>query len=329
MNFWYKKHLTWQARLLLPIAKLVEIYTLRKRNNRASESYSVPVIVVGNITVGGTGKTPMIIWLARELTDLGLSVAVVSRGYGAKPNRPFPVEVAQSDLSEHVGDEPKLIQSLTNVRVVIDPQRDHAVKFLLDGEAPPDIIISDDGMQHYAMYRDLEILMLDGDRFLGNEHLLPAGPLREPSSRLESVDFKIVKVNDDSIIVRNDDWDRAVIKAGRPINQRGEILDSGKVILCSGIGNFNSFRQSAKQMGFEIVKEFRFKDHEAISKSVLEDQSSPILVTEKDMIKLSKDYDHVFALPIELQLSQSTRKAILKKIEGLKNEKSRHYSSEV
>lgn len=329
MKFWYKKHITWQALLLLPFAKLVEIYTIRKRNNRTSGSYSVPVVVVGNITVGGTGKTPMIIWLARELTKLGMSVAVVSRGYGAKPNRPFPVEVSSSDTSDLVGDEPKLIQSLTDVRVIIDPQRDQAVQYLLGSSELPDIIISDDGMQHYTMHRDLEILMLDGERYLGNQHLLPAGPLREPISRLESVDFKIIKHSSEKLSDDNLAGERAVIKASQPKNKLGKTLNAGKVILCSGIGNFNSFRQSTIQMGFDIVKEFQYKDHEAIPKSVLENQAWPILVTEKDMIKISDDFEHVFALPIELHISPSTRTAILKRIEELTREKSRHYSSKI
>jgi tetraacyldisaccharide 4'-kinase len=285
------------------------------------------VIVVGNITVGGTGKTPTIIWLVNWLKSEGFRPAVVSRGYGAKPNRSFPMLIRQDDTAQEAGDEPKLIQQKTKVPVVIDPDRNRAVQFLCQMySGDVDLIVSDDGMQHYAMYRDIEVLMVDGLRGLGNEKLLPAGPLREPKVKISSVDFILSKQGD---LQLNQPSETATADYRFPINMKGEALESQNVILCSGIGNFNSFYETVTSLGFHVSKKIELKDHQPIPASVLEDASLPIVVTEKDFIKLVNPPEYVFQLPFSLNYSDSFKSHFLKKLKEVIDEKSHHHSSSV
>lgn len=162
---------------------------LYRANFKKITKFSVPVIVVGNLTVGGTGKTPLVIWLAKLLQEQGYQPGIVSRGYGGRASQ-YPQWVnAQSDPTV-VGDEAALIAQKTNCPMVVDPKRVRAIKTLLD-KTNCNIVISDDGLQHYAMARDIEIVVIDGERGFGNEYCLPAGSLREPLSRLQKVDFII------------------------------------------------------------------------------------------------------------------------------------------
>lgn len=189
LKAWYEGHPA--LMLLRPLESLYRCVVQRKRARFVAgegEIYqsSVPVIVVGNITVGGTGKTPLILWLIEHCRRSGLRVGVVSRGYGAKPPQlPWRVEAGHS--AEVAGDEPLLIVQRSGVPLMIDPDRSRAVKALLACE-PLDLILSDDGLQHYRLARDLELVLIDAARGLGNRRCLPAGPLREPVERLQSVD---------------------------------------------------------------------------------------------------------------------------------------------
>ena len=148
-----------------------------------------PVIIVGNLSVGGNGKTPVVVWLVEELKKRGLRVGVISRGYGGK-SKTYPLFVTENTRPIEGGDEPVLIAKRTNAPVVISPNRQQAIELLLS-QAECDIIVSDDGLQHYKLQRDLEIVVMDAERALGNGFVLPAGPLRELPSRLKSVDFVI------------------------------------------------------------------------------------------------------------------------------------------
>ena len=150
----------------------------------------LPLIVVGNIYIGGNGKTPLVIELTRQLQAQGYRPGIVSRGYGAQNDKqtvPFPRRVQNNDVQLY-GDEPVLIQQATGCPVFIDPVRSRAVQ-AMEQQTDCNVIISDDGMQHYAMYRDIEINVTDARRQYGNGLCLPAGPLREPVSRLKSVDY--------------------------------------------------------------------------------------------------------------------------------------------
>lgn len=186
---WYAGHPA--LALLRPLEALYRRVVTRKRarflrGDSASYRAPVPVIVVGNITVGGTGKTPMILWLIEHCRQQGLKVGVVSRGYGARPPR-LPWRVQADQPADEAGDEPLLIVQRTGVPLMIDPDRARAVQALLASE-PLDLILCDDGMQHYRLARDLELVLIDAARGLGNGRCLPAGPLREPADRLREAD---------------------------------------------------------------------------------------------------------------------------------------------
>ena len=189
LKAWYEGHPA--LALLRPLESLYRRVVQRKRARFVAgegEIYQspVPVVVVGNITVGGTGKTPLILWLIEHCRRSGLRVGVVSRGYGAKPPQ-LPWRVEASHSAAVAGDEPLLIVQRCGVPLVIDPDRSRAVKALLASETL-DLILSDDGLQHYRLARDLELVLIDAARGLGNRRCLPAGPLREPVERLQSVD---------------------------------------------------------------------------------------------------------------------------------------------
>ena len=187
---WYEG--AWWTRLLAPLAWLWRRAAERRRGIGRSGAWRapVPVIVVGNITVGGTGKTPLVIWLVRWLQQRGLRPGVVSRGYGGKGNRsPLAVPSQGADPSR-CGDEPVLIAARTDCPVVVCRNRVKAVQALLKA-GDVDVVVADDGLQHYALARDVEIAVIDGHRGLGNGRLLPAGPLREPAQRLKQVDWVV------------------------------------------------------------------------------------------------------------------------------------------
>ena len=151
----------------------------------------MPIFVVGNISVGGTGKTPMVIWLAELLQREGYHPGIVSRGYGGKAGA-IPTMVTAASDAKAVGDEAVLIARRAACPMWVGHDRVFAIQKLLEFHRGIDVIISDDGLQHYRMPRDIEVAMIDGARRFGNELCLPAGPLREPVSRLEEVDFRVV-----------------------------------------------------------------------------------------------------------------------------------------
>ncbi|MFT7389172.1 MAG: tetraacyldisaccharide 4'-kinase [Candidatus Endobugula sp.] len=190
LDMWYAKR--WYAWLLLPVSWVYQLSAIIHQwwQKKRAIILPVPVIIVGNITVGGTGKTPVIIALARSLTAKNVSVGIISRGYGSRaPYYPYPVSV--NDLPHHTGDEPLLIARATQCPVMIGSHRVAAAQQLL-AEHDVDIILSDDGLQHHRLSRDIEIVVVDSQRGLGNHFCLPAGPLREPAKRLASVDWILI-----------------------------------------------------------------------------------------------------------------------------------------
>ena len=324
MNFWYSSKIKWQATLLSPLSLLVSAISGKRRAGRNKTPYKAPVIVVGNLTVGGTGKTPMIIWLVHKLQQQGFRVGVVSRGYGAAEKPDYPLSVsAQTDVSV-CGDEPKLIQNRTGCAIVVDPKRHRAVTHLLESHTV-DVVISDDGMQHYAMHRDLEILMVDGHRLFGNELLLPAGPLREAKSRLGSVDFIVTKGQPDKALPGSV---AAELSFSQPENYAGVILPHCDVCAVSGIGNFDSFVSSLTSLGFRVAEQVQFNDHQKIDRKVLASAQLPVIITEKDAVKLKlNDFPKTYVLKLDYSLPESFEHKLIDRIEALIHEKSRHHSS--
>jgi tetraacyldisaccharide 4'-kinase len=246
----------------------------------------VPVVVVGNITVGGTGKTPLILWMIEHCQRRGLRVGVVSRGYGARPPS-LPWRVMAEQSAEQAGDEPLLIVQRTSVPLVIDPDRGRAVRALLDAE-PLDLILSDDGMQHYRLARDLELVLIDAARGLGNQRCLPAGPLREPVQRLRSVDALLYNGAEADC----DDGYGFVLKPAALVNLRSgqrqplDFFSAGQALhAVAGIGNPQRFFNTLEGLHWRPVTH-AFADHAVFSAQALSfSPVLPLVMTEKDAVK--------------------------------------------
>ncbi|WP_285354730.1 tetraacyldisaccharide 4'-kinase [Pseudomonas sp. lyk4-R2A-10] len=286
---WYQGHPA--LTLLRPLEWLYRRVVAGKRQrflDGEGEIYQspVPVIVVGNITVGGTGKTPMILWLIEHCRRHGLRVGVVSRGYGAKPAQ-LPWRVQADQTADIAGDEPLLIVQRTGVPLMIDPDRSAAVRALLDSE-PLDLILSDDGMQHYRLARDLELVLIDAARGLGNRRCLPAGPLREPAERLQSVDGVLfngaLEDRDGGFAFRLKPSALVNLRSGerRPLDH----FPPGQAVhAVAGIGNPQRFFNTLEALDWRPVPH-AFADHAEYSVQALSfTPSLPVVMTEKDAVK--------------------------------------------
>jgi len=275
---------------LLPLAALFWLVSMLRRlayrsGLAPSERLPVPVVVVGNLTVGGAGKTPLVIWLTRHLRDRGIRAGVLSRGYRGS-SRAFPVAVAPDTDPALVGDEPVLIARRTGCPVVVDPDRVRGARWLL-GQTPCDLLIADDGLQHYRLARDLEILVVDGERRLGNGFLLPAGPLREGTSRLRTVDLVVANGGvphrgEHAMALRPGD----LSSLARP-ERRERLTDwrGRSVYAIAGIGNPERFFRMLRDHGLE-VEALPFPDHHAFTAADIEPPGDrPVLMTEKDAVK--------------------------------------------
>ncbi|MBS0488079.1 MAG: tetraacyldisaccharide 4'-kinase [Proteobacteria bacterium] len=243
----------------------------------------VPVVVVGNITVGGTGKTPLTIALVEALRERGFKPGVVSRGYGGSARAAMGVD-AHSDPAM-VGDEARLIFDATHAPLAVGRDRVATAQLLLSsGEA--DVIVADDGLQHYRLHRDVEICVIDGERRFGNERLLPAGPLREPMARLQTVDFRVcnggvAQVGEVPMTLVGDIALSMTGAQQRPLRE----FAGHRVHVVAGIGNPSRFFAKLRDAGIDIL-EHAFSDHHAYAASDLAfGDELPVLMTEKDAVK--------------------------------------------
>ena len=286
---WYNGHPA--LCLLRPLSALYRRVVQGKRaaflsGRKPAYRAPVPVIVVGNITVGGTGKTPLILWLIEHCRGLGLKVGVVSRGYGAQPPS-YPWRVRAEQPASQAGDEPLLIVQRSGVALMIDPDRSAAVRALL-AEEDLDLILCDDGLQHYRLARDLELVLIDAARGLGNGLCLPEGPLREPVERLQSVDACLFNgASADSAagfafrlnpteLVNLSNGERASLNHFPP----GQALHA-----VAGIGNPQRFFTTLKGLNWQPV-EHPFADHAPLSAELLRFAPPlPLVMTEKDAVK--------------------------------------------
>ncbi|MBP8202821.1 MAG: tetraacyldisaccharide 4'-kinase [Pseudomonas sp.] len=286
---WYDGHPA--LRLLRPLEWLYRAVVRRKRARfLAGEGdiyrAPVPVIVVGNITVGGTGKTPMILWLIEHCRSQGLRVGVVSRGYGAQPPQ-LPWRVMADQAARVAGDEPLLIVQRSGVPLMIDPDRSRAVAALLATE-PLDLILSDDGLQHYRLDRDLELVLIDAVRGLGNRHCLPAGPLREPVERLQGVDALLYNgaLNDPQEGYGFTLRPRTLINLRSGEQHALSHFPPGQALhAVAGIGNPQRFFMTLEGLHWQPVAH-AFADHAPYSAELLNfSPALPLVMTEKDAVK--------------------------------------------
>ncbi len=305
---WYQQHgLTW---LFWPLSLL---YALIARIRRFAyqrgwlRSFAVekPVLIVGNLSVGGTGKTPFTLWLCKFLAEQGFRPGIVSRGYGARITE--PVRVTSLHSAADVGDEPLLLASKSQCPVVVCPDRVAAAEYLLQS-TDCDIIISDDGLQHYRLQRDLELVLIDGQRGLGNRQLLPTGPLREPVSRLQQVDAMIINSGEfNTANYSGKPCYQMQLKAVEPVALDGKSLwpePAQAVTLVAAIGNPQRFVDTVQGCGIEIKQTVFFRDHFAFDETSLMTIEGPLLMTEKDAVKCRAFAKPTwFYLPVEANLS--------------------------
>ena len=268
-----------------------------------------PVVIVGNITVGGTGKTAVVIALVEALQGMGVRAGVVSRGYGATASH-YPYTVTDASAADECGDEPLLIYRRTRCPCVVDPARATAVASLVDS-FDVDVVISDDGLQHYALARSMEIVVLDAERGVGNGFCLPAGPLREPASRLRSVDYVLHRGGDDPMTgVRYQPDGLVNIRSGERRPACPESVGN-RVNAVAGIGQPMQFFESLRLLGFEI-EQHEFPDHHNFSPADLSGlPDRPIIMTEKDAVKCTEwAGDNAWYLSINVQVPNAVIQAV-------------------
>jgi len=321
-RYWYNKSLHPLMCLLLPFSWLFGLCALiRRKLYRAGmlkiQRFQVPVIIAGNITVGGTGKTPFVIWLAKFLKAQGYKPGIVSRGVGGNKHHK-PHVVTSEDTAQIAGDEALLLRQNSGCPVVLCIDRAAAVRELVQ-RSKCDIVISDDGLQHYRLGRDLEIVVVDGVRRFGNHRLLPAGPLREPVTRLRNVDFVLVNggtANDEFIM----ELEPVQLVSVRDPSRKKSLaeFENKNIHAVAGIGHPERFFSLLKINGFNMLTHV-FPDHHLYQSSDLDfNDTRPILMTEKDAVKCGAFADdRYWYLDINAKMNAQFERQLLSRLKNL------------
>ncbi len=330
-KFWYSNSkfvwIFWPVSLIFLLMVKIKraLYQLKWIS---SNRFKKPVLVVGNITLGGTGKTPFINQLIRLLAENGIKAGIVSRGYHSKINS-YPHQVVADNTASQVGDEAFMqyadlnVRSALNIPIVIDPVRSQAVDYLIK-KSDVDLVISDDGMQHYKMDRDIEVLLFDGERQFGNQLILPFGPLREPVSRLKTIDFVIQnglnKNNISAYSVHLKASKLVHLKTGKEISTND--FSKNKVNAIAGIGNPGRFFKSLEQVCI-VKNKTALADHYVFT---LEDfkqfNDEVVVMTEKDASKCySFAADNWYYLKVEMDFGKKLTNQLLESIKKVVNTK--------
>lgn len=287
--------------------------TLYRKGIFSSKKLSVPVIVVGNITVGGTGKTPLVIYLAQLLKQQGLQPGIVSRGYRSKA-KVYPYQVQPNDDADTVGDEALLMAQNSDCPVAIAPKRTAAAEMLIQQGC--NIILSDDGLQHYALQRDIEIAVVDGKRRFGNGLSLPAGPLRESVNRLKQVDFIISNgaLSQGEITMKLYAGDFVNLQQPNLVKP-AEYFHDKPCHAYAGIGDPQRFFSLLQQLGLKAT-ETAMPDHYRYRAPDFHDAKNiEIIMTEKDAVKCRNFADERFwYLPVKAVLPESFDRAFTEKL---------------
>ena len=299
---------------LIPLSWLLRVITsLRRRLLQAKyqgHPFTSPVVIVGNISVGGSGKTPLIIALVKALGRRGYSVGVVSRGYGSRA-RHYPLAVTEDTEAAQCGDEPLLIAQACHCPVVVDPDRVAAVEYLLS-HYECDLVLSDDGLQHYRLHRDIEIAVVDGMRGLGNGRCLPAGPLRESSQRLHEVDYILLNGSHDVSLSGEFDLEKITLKpsvfrhlaSGKTV-AADDWTQASSVHAVAAIGNPQRFAATLTEIGLDVDLK-GLDDHKQLTFEDLSfSDSLPVIITAKDAVKFTDTVaDNIWVLEVEMHLPE-------------------------
>lgn len=309
-------------KLLLPLSWLFSAISgmrrryLQSRYQCQSQSFAAPVIIVGNISVGGSGKTPLIVALVKALKQRGFKPGVVSRGYAGKA-RSYPLSVNPQTRVTESGDEPLLIAQLAQCPVVVDADRRAAVAYLL-AHNNCNLVLSDDGLQHYRLHRDIEIVVVDGQRGFGNGRCLPAGPLREGPERLGQADFVVVNgklsgsldlgdINSDLMQIAPRRMTRLRTAESQAIELWLQEHVIQRVHAVAAIGNPQRFADTLEQLGLEVALHGH-NDHGSLTAEDLSfEDNLPVIITAKDAVKLLAHgtdtlADNIWVLEIEAQI---------------------------
>lgn len=332
---WFEGHKAkrWLVPLLLPFSLLFLLLSSLRRllfkfGIKSSIKVNCPVVIVGNIGVGGNGKTPVVLFLVDQLTKQGIKVGVLSRGYGGSAPH-YPYLLTDKSTAKESGDEPALIFQRCNIPVVVGADRIEAANKLI--EQGCQIIISDDGLQHYRLRREYELLVVDAKRLFGNGLLLPAGPLRERTTRLNSVnriilnDIEGIAADNPNLVNSKSPINNMQLQAERVINLKtGEertlaafINEQPQINAIAGIGDPQRFFNYLVKLGFDINKHQGFIDHQAYNESLFasidsnEDKMS-LLMTEKDAVKCKIfAQEHWWYLPVDAVFSPKDSEEII------------------
>ena len=326
-SFWQARG--WRAALLLPFSFLfLLLSSVRRLAYRLgllkTHRMPVPVVIIGNIAVGGSGKTPVVAWLAQRLRARGFTPGVVSRGYGRAEDA--PKLVTPCDSAAEVGDEPLLLAQLTGGPVVVGRDRPDAVTHLLARCADVDVILSDDGLQHLALGRDVEVLVVD-EQVLGNRWLLPAGPLRESVSRLRHADLVLLHGTVSDGLRQG--LGAAVTAPMRLAGDHFECLHDpakrlppeafiGKPVhAVAGIGRPERFFAQLRTMGLDVVPH-PFPDHHPFTVGDFAfPPGEPILLTAKDAVKCAPFApEDCWVFPVSADIPEAALRPILEKLDS-------------
>ena len=331
-RIWYRPRLGATAAVLMPLAWLFGLVVRLRRAAYKSgwfEQVRVtrPVVVVGNITVGGSGKTPFTIWLADALRRRGRRVGIVLRGYGGRIGA-SPTHVTGSVGWEQVGDEAVMLARATQAIVVAGSDRAADARMAIDLGA--DVVLSDDGLQHYRLARDCEIVVVDAERLLGNRRLLPAGPLREPPARVLEGNCVVLMHKGASIPptrVLEGTLHPVQVAARARLTQARAIVSSEVRELASfqgrpvhavaGIGSPGSFFAALRAAGLEVIPH-AMRDHAVLTKADLTfDDDAPVLMTEKDAVRCERIAGaRHWAVAMTLDLSEADVDSVLTIVES-------------
>jgi len=318
---WYDRHAAWFSLVLLPLSWLFGLVVVARRfayrmGVLPSVRVGRPVVVIGNVTVGGTGKTPFTMWLADQLQARGKRVGIVLRGYRGTSDH-WPRDVQQDSSPQQVGDEAVLLANRTAAIVVAGPDRVAAAQRAVERGA--EIVLADDGLQHYRLARDREIVVIDGRRGVGNRRLLPAGPLREPVGRLAQTDLRVVSWRDGAarpltpVPATIQVWAR-LSQATALVGGETRPLDAFKgmrVHAVAAIGNPQQFFAALQTIGIEVVPH-PMPDHAQPSADHIRfPDQLPVLMTEKDAVKCRAiaDQRH-WAVRMEVMVSEQDAAAV-------------------